>query len=458
MKTIITIISVLLLNSSTSAQQWVQTGGIPDGAGITEMIITPQGTLLVTTASFSALSGFLGGVRRSTDDGNTWQNTADVYNGRTIYLGEDGVVFASYWDYPNTDESIYRSTDDGVSWERLHGVPTGDNIFAITTKDNNNTIFIGTRNGVKRSTNAGVNWSYVNTGIPANSWVKDIGTDTSSGIVVVATTKGLFSTTNNGSLWEPANGSGQDTIVSIVFEYDESSFDNSKETRALFASNEGRIYESFSDARYLTLVFLNVLDNGYDPKMVRAYLQEENRNWYGVGTFSTKGNLNESGGFNLSRNEGQTFERHNDGLPSQTRPSSLAARVSLMRDEITEVQFFLGSYNDSSDGAKIYRLTYIVGIEQISSEIPSGFRLNQNYPNPFNPSTKINFDIPSNYAIVKLSVFNSLGQEVAVLVDQKLGAGSYEYTFEGAALNSGVYFYKLQADNFSETKKMLLIK
>ena len=172
--------------------------------------------------------------------------------GRTLHPGDNGVVFASFWPYP-IEEAIYRSTNDGLNWTRLHSVNSGDNIFSITSKDNNNIIFIGTRNGVKRSTNSGVNWSYVNTGITANSWVRDLEVDTSSGIVLAATTNGLFSTTNNGTNWEMATGiDPQDTIVKIAIDYSPTTQDAAgKGNIAYIGTHEGDIFESTEDTRYL---------------------------------------------------------------------------------------------------------------------------------------------------------------------------------------------------------------
>jgi len=100
----------------------------------------------------------------------------------------------------------------------------------------------------------------------------------------------------------------------------------------------------------------------------------------------------------------------------------------------------------------------LVSVEDFT--IPTEYKLNQNYPNPFNPSTKIKFSIPnqSNNYICKLTIFNTLGQEVAELVNQPLSIGNYEYEFNSNNLAGGVYFYRLQSGTFSETKKMLLVK
>ena len=87
----------------------------------------------------------------------------------------------------------------------------------------------------------------------------------------------------------------------------------------------------------------------------------------------------------------------------------------------------------------------------------NSFKLNQNYPNPFNPSTTISFSIP-NEEFVSLKVFNSLGEEVAKLVNETKPAGNYSVSFNASSLTSGVYFYKISEGNFIQTKKMILMK
>jgi hypothetical protein len=98
-----------------------------------------------------------------------------------------------------------------------------------------------------------------------------------------------------------------------------------------------------------------------------------------------------------------------------------------------------------------------IGVKQISTVVPNSFSLLQNYPNPFNPSTKIRYELPNN-GFVKLVVFDELGREIETLVNEKQNAGTYESIFNASQYPSGVYFYKLTTDNFTETKKMLMIK
>lgn len=99
----------------------------------------------------------------------------------------------------------------------------------------------------------------------------------------------------------------------------------------------------------------------------------------------------------------------------------------------------------------------LVGIQNISNEMPNGFSLEQNYPNPFNPATNIKFNI-LKAGIVKLIIYDVLGNEVAQLVNGEYNAGTYKVDFDASSLSSGVYIYKIEAEGFNDVKKMMLIK
>lgn len=99
-------------------------------------------------------------------------------------------------------------------------------------------------------------------------------------------------------------------------------------------------------------------------------------------------------------------------------------------------------------------LSKLVNVEIIN---PAEYNLSQNYPNPFNPNTTIKFSIPEA-SNVTLKVFNTLGEEVTVLVNRTMEAGTHEVNFEASQFNSGIYFYRLDAGTFSKVKKMTLLK
>ena len=95
--------------------------------------------------------------------------------------------------------------------------------------------------------------------------------------------------------------------------------------------------------------------------------------------------------------------------------------------------------------------------DQGSNNIPAEYKLEQNYPNPFNPTTTIRYSIPKA-GIVNLKVYNLIGEEITTLVNEDKAAGNYEVEFDASQLPSGVYLYQLNAADFVETKKMVLLK
>jgi photosystem II stability/assembly factor-like uncharacterized protein len=117
----------------------------------------------------------------------------------------------------------------------------------------------------------------------------------------------------------------------------------------------------------------------------------------------------------------------------------------------------LFSASSSGEILKSRQIIQPVGIEEIGSSIPHDFLLKQNYPNPFNPSTKITYAIP-NKSFVTLRVYDQLGSLVGELVQEEKEAGEYEIVFNASDLSSGIYFYRIQARDFVETKKMILLR
>jgi hypothetical protein len=97
-----------------------------------------------------------------------------------------------------------------------------------------------------------------------------------------------------------------------------------------------------------------------------------------------------------------------------------------------------------------------VGDDQ-GSLMPTEYRLEQNYPNPFNPTTTISYSIPKE-GFVTLKVYNAIGEEIAIVVNEVKQVGNYSVTFDASNLPSGIYVYQLKVNSFIETKKMILMK
>lgn len=123
---------------------------------------------------------------------------------------------------------------------------------------------------------------------------------------------------------------------------------------------------------------------------------------------------------------------------------------SVLQDSITQMQNPAGWTLTNPGGV-------LVNTGNISGVIPTEFNIYHNYPNPFNPSTKVRFDIPQ-LSSVKLTVYDALGKEVAVLVDEQLAPGVYETEWNASSMPSGVYFYRITAADFTRTYKMVLTK
>ena len=164
-------------------------------------------------------------------------------------------------------------------------------------------------------------------------------------------------------------------------------------------------------------------------------------NWLTAGTFSTDTLLTDAdGGLGIMGGES----------------------LNLQTGEFRVVYWAIAAGSDEADmqsnmDVALQKYYSITSVEVDHNQIPEGYVLEQNYPNPFNPNTVIKFGIPEG-ANITLKVFNTLGEEVAVLVDENLGAGIYTYSFDASKLPSGIYVYTLQTGEQLISKKMTLIK
>jgi len=163
-------------------------------------------------------------------------------------------------------------------------------------------------------------------------------------------------------------------------------------------------------------------------------------------------------------NLGFEVERKNESTNSETWQLVGFVEGNGTTTELHSYSFIddISSINASSLSYRLKQIDYN-GVFEYSDEIlvdnlaPSDYVLEQNYPNPFNPSTTIKFGIPEKNNVV-LTVYNSLGAEVATLVNEVREAGSYEIDFNANNFSSGIYYYKIASGNFVETKKMILLK
>jgi hypothetical protein len=472
MKNLLLAVFVLFICGHIYSQTW-QLFGVPEGSGVTDLVYWSGGgavfgdKLWATTGSVDWPTGQKGGVFYSAVSGQYqgiwYRSGGSWYVGRTLAVGQDGKLYASLWRDPvqfPADMLVRFEPSVGI-FGFLYQAQAGDNIFSIAVKNNPHTIFAGTRNGVIRSTDDGVSFGYANTGIPDSSWVYDIAID-SSGILAIASSKGVFISEDNGDTWLTTTGiPPEDTATVLLFIEDTTSFSkfeySSGDNNRLEIGAEHKIYKSFESSRYLlaliAILFSEEEEVGDHVRILksinRAYIAS--RPGYIINSNTRK--YGDIGGVYESLDDGTTWNKINSGLPQNPPVTSLAVK------EINETsaELYAGLFNDTTGGAGVYKLAVTVGVEKEDDQIPSEYKLEQNYPNPFNPNTTIQFSIPEQ-SFVKLEVFNSLGEKLSTLVSEELNAGNYKYEWDAEGLPSGIFFYKLVANTFENTKKLVLLR
>jgi hypothetical protein len=144
--------------------------------------------------------------------------------------------------------------------------------------------------------------------------------------------------------------------------------------------------------------------------------------------------------------------------PGDTLKTSLHVFTDQVTVAIANVQIQVGTFNNPEDRIVLnYKATTDPSVSVNEDELLNTYYLFQNYPNPFNPSTRIDYNV-GEPGLVQLKVYNVLGVEVATLVDEYKNAGNYSLDFSAAEYSSGVYFYSLSVNDFTQTRKMILEK
>lgn len=220
---------------------------------------------------------------------------------------------------------------------------------------------------------------------------------------------------------------------------------------------------SFSADSFVTKTFSNVSTSYLTTTVLNVQLQSTNP--VPVELISFRGTVVDK---SVELNWSTATETNNKGFEiERSNSASNWENIGFVNGVGTSLSTKTYSFADNSPlfGTSKYRLKQIDfdGTFSYSSEIEVNFgetfdfQLSQNYPNPFNPETVIKFSIPQE-SNVKLKVFNSLGEDVALLLDEVLRGGFHEIKFNGSTLPSGLYFYRIETDKFSSIKKMMLVK
>lgn len=401
-----------------------QGGGVFYSLNNSNWVNTIEGMYNTSPKSFDIkgtnlyLGTLLNGVYFTSNNGTTWTPTNAGINTSIINdLINDGTNF-----YAATSTGVFKSTNNGNSWLNI-GSSFGSTSYVLSVLKSGNMIYAGTFGaGIYVSTNEGTNWTAINSGL-VNLTIWEMISDGTS-IYAATEIAGIFKTSAGGTTWTVSNGG----------------ITGSTDLRAISISG-GTIFTGFSGLYKSTdgaSTWTSILNDGLAGKVIRTIYSYDNGNIVLAGTVNN--------GLYFSTNGGANFYAANTGLPSIV--------------EINSISIINGTVFIGTTGFGVWRRPLeeiISGINNISTEVPSDYSLYQNYPNPFNPSTKIKFAI-KNSGFVSLKVFDIMGREIYTLYNGILKPGLYETDFKAEELNSGVYFYRLQGEDFLMTKRMMLLK
>lgn len=391
---IFSMLTIQVLLVQLTISQWTQ---VPNGMGTNRYVYT------LTSNSGNLFAGASsGGVYITSNNGNNWQQTS-----LTVPVIQSLFSGGSYLFAGTAEQGIYYTSNNGTNW--VQSSLNNKTIYSFTRK--NSALFAGSdSSGVYRSVNNGASWSASGLGGQTIYSMEEAG-----GLIIAGTADfGMYVSTDEGASWIP-----------VPF-FNLAVFDLTADSNIVYAGTSDGLYRS----------------TNYGMNFTQFALSEEN-----VGAVCVSGSMlfagTFSGGVYVSSDGGAQWQQKNEGL-TQLTSSALC---------ILNNYLFNGTQNS------VFRrpLPELIGIQQLSSEIPQNFSLSQNYPNPFNPVTHFGFRI-ADFGLVRLSVYDALGREVTILVDQQLRPGTYEASWDASAYPSGVYFYKLQAGKFSNVKKMILVK
>lgn len=405
--------------------------------------------------SFSANSNFLniidnsGNLFHSSNDGLNWTNGLqgfnDSLNGVNFIDMNTGIIVCD-------DGVTYRTTNAGLNWTQ-HLSSTNDNLIKVELADQNTGYAIGENSTPLKTTNGGVNWFNV----PGPTDICQTLFILNENAVFVGTDEDIWKTSNGGLNWVLL---AHEDATDLVFLDQNTGIAISG--NIIRSTNGGLNWSEVHTQGYQYLDFNNantgiaISEGGSSLSITRT--TNGGLNWTLIPNSFTSSVIKDiefMDNNNVIAVGGRIIRSTNAGLTwFRANPSFNTRGVDFVNDSVGFIVGDLGIVLSTIPNPT-------VGITPVSTEIPEEYSLLQNYPNPFNPTTSIKFKIPNQVRddnIVSLKIYDIMGREVAVLVNESLSPGEYEVSFNGTGYSSGVYFYRLTAGEYSQSKRMVLLK
>lgn len=418
--------------------------------------------------------GSSGKVWKTTDGGHSFE----VYAGTTTNQAFNDVNFynTQYGMTAGNAGQAWKTTDGGTTWVAMTTLPVAQNSIAMIDSI---TALIAGSTTVNKTTDGGTTWTTITPGVPIPPISRIRMRNSSTGYLVggagTSQTGYVFKTTNAGDTWTNLNFPFSTTMLyDIEFRSD---------SEYVVVGYSGGVFHTTNDGGTWTQINVGLLNVVQSQVIGLAFISADTVIVGGNGASVVKIALDpivpvELSSFSASVNSDNILlnwttatELNNRGFEVERKTTSTNDWDVLGyvegRGTTTEPKTY--SYQDydvKSGRSYSYRIkqidyngnfTYYNLAQTIEFGSPVKFELSQNYPNPFNPATVISFSLPQK-SNVTVKIYDILGNEVRTLINETKDAGKHSVNFNATSLSSGVYFYSIKAGNFTETKKMTLIK
>ena len=478
--------------------------------------VRSNGNIVASASSNVTTTG--GGIIQSTNEGNTWQtfnlpnvpfsSVKEDNNGNLIggsmgpgtYVTVDNEIWnLEVHGMPATavnsisktggiimvatrHSGSFASTDEGENWENISNSIPNPNGWQYEVKKNpqTNSVYLLHQNGTFKTTYGNWNnWTNTNRfgntmgfnsqgngflfsgafcyktaddgttfqtiNIGSISYVRQVTFDASDNLYIATANdfgnngNGIWRSTDAALTWQAIN-TNLPLNITAVEAVDLTGFGSEVcEREIISGSSDGKVFTMNNDFSW------NQLLVGFQQNtMIRDIAGVNYTDGYQIAAITEFQNINITPGCIYIPEEDIP-----EDLPTITVERTKFSFESASTDVIVD---YLGTL-----GNGILKKESTVGFQEIHINIPTEYSLEQNYPNPFNPTTTIQFSIPE-LSYTKLEIFNTLGEKISTLISDELNSGNYKYQWKAENLPSGVYVYRLQADKFSKSKKMLLLK
>ena len=425
---------------------------IPSSTGLSNQL-----TYTLHVRGTDLYAGTMGGVYRSTNSGDSWTdvNTGLITTKVHSLISSSTTLYAGVWG------GIFQSHDSGNSWTALS---RGSACFSLLLSETK--LYAGGGNHVGCYDLVKGSWEWVPVGM---GWIRALainGTNLFAGsegsgafrithhapgwwtitktslqdtmvyalavkdtFIFAGTGGGVFRSSNSGATWTDVNNGLTNLSVAALAVNGAKLFAGTAGGGVFLSTNDGASWIPVNDG--LSGLALDIL----------SFVFNENNLF--VGTW-------QGGVYVLKENETSWIAINTGLMDSMTQPSSVVHGLAIAGNDL-----YAGTR-----GAGVWRrplAELITSAGDISSEPKMSFSLEQNYPNPFNPSTTIEFALPKP-AFVTLKVYNLLGEEVAALIAEQRSNGIHKFSWDASRLANGIYLYRLDAGDFVQSKKLILMR